>query len=48
MSFAAQGGIVETGSVENPTYFGLAAQSSFAVVQDTAAPIAGKVTWYEE
>lgn len=48
MQLAPQGGFVENGDPTSPLYFGLAAQKSFSVVTDTATPIAGKVSWYEE
>lgn len=48
IQLAANSGFVEAGSVESPTYFGLAAQKDFSIVTDTAAPVVGKVIWFEE
>lgn len=48
MQFAAQSGIVNTGSVGGPVLHALADASNFLIATDTAAPIAGSVSWYEE
>lgn len=48
MQFAAQSGLVDTGSQQSPLYFAQAAQTNFLIAADTAAPISGRVIWYEE
>lgn len=48
MQLAANSGFVNTGSTAGPVYHALADQQNFLIVTDTASPVAGSVSWYEE
>lgn len=48
IQLAPQGGIVENNNPSAPLYFALANQTNFLITTNTAAPISGRVTWYEE
>lgn len=45
---AANSGIIDNNNVGAPVYFGLANQTNFLIATDTAAPISGRINWYEE
>lgn len=48
MQLSAQSGIVNSGTIDSPLFHGLADQQNFLLVTDTAAPVSGRVIWYEE
>ncbi len=48
MQVAPQGGIAKDNNSLTPMLFALATQTNFLIATDTAAPVAGFATWYEE
>lgn len=44
----ANSGMIDNGSPQSPLYFGLTTNTNFLIATDTAAPISGRVEWYEE
>ncbi len=47
MNFASQGGLTQTGN-EFPVLQALVNQTNFLIATDTASPVAGYATWWEE
>ncbi len=48
MQLAPQGGLAYPGEADSPLFVSLANQTNFLIATDTAAPVAGSVSWYEE